>query len=135
MSIGAFRQTQDIMDGATAFAAAPVNGATGAPKTFYATPANTRGMILHVDIKEGTTFSLTFTIKTWNPYAATPVETRTILASAAKSANGGFELEVYAGVSETSNVSASRLMPQYWSLVITGTTDTCKMRVVAEYIP
>lgn len=133
--MGPFRQTQLVMDGQTAFAAAPVNGAAGAPATFYATPNDCRGLILHVDIQDGTTFSLTFTIKTWNPYADTPVETATLLASAAKSSNGGFELQVYPGVAATANVSAPYVMPQFWSLVISGTTDTCKIKAVAEYIP
>jgi len=133
--MGPFRQTQLIMDGLTAFAAAPVNGATGAPRTFYTTPSDCRGMILHVDIQDGTTFSLTFTVKTWNPYADTPVETGTLLASAARTTNAGFELQIGPGCATTSNVSAGLMMPQYWSLVITGTTDTAKMKVVAEYVP
>lgn len=133
--VRAFRQTQVIMDGLTAFAAAPVNGAAGAPATFYTTPLDCRGMILHCDIQDGTTFSLTFTVKTWNPYADTPVETGTLLASAARTTNAGFELQIGPGNATTSNVSAGLMMPQYWSLVITGTTDTCKIKVVAEYVP
>lgn len=133
--MGPFRQTHLIMDGLTAFAAAPVNGAAGAPATFYTTPQDCRGMILHVDIQDGTAFSLTFTVKTWNPYADTPIETGTLLASAARTTNAGFELQIGPGNATTSNVSAGLMMPQYWSLVITGTTDTAKMKVVAEYVP
>ena len=131
----AVREQILVMDGNTAFAAAPVNGAAGAPALFYTTPLTAKGMILQVDIQDGTTFSLTFTIKAWNPYADTPVETETILASAARTTNAGFMLIVYPGQVAVSNVAISYAMPQYWSLVISGTTDTAKAKVVAQYIP
>lgn len=133
--VRAFRQTQQIMDGGTAFAAAPVNGATGAPAAYYITPDDASGAILQFDIQDGTTFSLTFSVYAYNPYADSPEETTLMLASAARTANDGFEMQIYPGVSETSNVSKSRLMPKFWKLVISGTTDTCKIKAVVEYIP
>lgn len=133
--VQAFRQKLQVMDGLTAFAAAPVNGEAGAPATYYTTPEGYKGMVLQVSIIGGSSFSLTFTIKSWDPYAATPAATATVLASAAKTDNTGFQLTVYPGAATTSNVSAGLVMPDYWTLAITGTTDTAKIKVVATYIP
>ena len=129
------RESIQVMDGLTAFAAAPVNGAAGAPRTFYVTPLQAKGMILQCSIIGGTTFSLTFTIKAWDPYATTPAATATILASAAKTDNTGFNLYVAPGQLVVTNVATNYVMPDYWVLEITGTTDTAAIRVVATYIP
>lgn len=119
-------------DGAWSDVADLLAAAGGPLETFYSSLGCT-GIILHISINAGTTFSLTFTLKHYN--TLTEEATSTLIASAATTTNINLELHSGPGFPTTSNVSAGLPIGEYWSLAITGTTDTCTLDIVADLIP
>lgn len=125
------QQIQVLSAADGAWAAAPATNGTDFPQFFDS--LGCKGMVLHWSINAGTTFSLTFTVKHWNPL--TEEATSTILASAATSTNINGELTIYPGAPATSNVSCGLALGRFFSVEITGTTDTCTLDVVCDLIP
>jgi hypothetical protein len=93
-----------------------------------------RGVRLYVDIDAvGASTSLTYTLYPWDPVKAQ--RGTLLLASAAKTGAGAFEMTVYPGIGVTANVSASNVLSGFWALGIAGTADGADYIVTAELIP
>ena len=131
MSDNVYRQTIPVLTASDgAWATAPVAG-TDYP-AFYDS-LGCKGMVLHWSINDGTTFSLTITVKHYNEL--TEEATSTILATAAQTSNVNGELTIYPGAPATSNVSCGLPLGRFWVVEVTGTTDTCTLDIVADLIP
>lgn len=114
----------------TTWTALPAEG-TDYPAFFSA--LGCKGCSVNVDLEDTGTVSLTFTLKEYN--ILTGEANGTIIASAAKTGDGGFTLNVYPGIAETANVSVSDVLSEYFMLDITGTIDTAKITVYIDLIP
>lgn len=125
------QQITMLGDTTATWASLPAEG-TDYPTFFHS--LGCKGVVLHGSLASvGGSTSLTFTIKSYDPVQA--VATTTLLASAAKTANGQFDLTVYPGVAETTNVDQSTALPEYFMVDITGTPDSAKITVVLDLIP
>ena len=126
-----FKQTiVPLGNTSTVWTALPAEG-TDYPAFFSA--LGCKGFNAHIDLEDTGTVSLTFTFKEYN--ILTGEANGTIIASAARTGDGGFTLNVYPGIAETANVSVSDVLSEYFMLDITGTIDTAKITVYIDLIP
>lgn len=129
------RQTVVILSDATkTWAAVPVHDGTATadyPQFFSSNGC--KGGVFHIGLDANASTSLTFTIKHWDQLQSAVGST--ILASAAKTSDTNFELVVFPGVTAATNAAVAMVLPEYWTLDITGTTDTAKFTVAVDLIP
>lgn len=88
-----------------------------------------RGIRLLWDLDANASTSLTLTLQGYNPVSA---DKYTLLATAAKTSDAHITLELYPGITATTNVSASAILPAYWAVTITGTDDDAAYSLTAE---
>lgn len=110
--------------------------APSATITSHATASNinagtARGVKFYIDITAFSGTSITYTIQCVDPATGT---LSTVLASAAKSATGGFTLTVAPGVATVSNVALGDFVPRIFRLQTSGTITSVTHRISYELL-
>lgn len=111
--------------------ASTADGATNITGTTQKNGHYYRGVKVTINVSAIASGDCTFTLEGLDPISATAY---TLLASAAKNGTGAFTLTVYPGLTETSNVDASDILPIWWRIKTSGTHTGLTWSAFAELI-